>query len=254
MRRLVDDLLTLSKIESGQIAMGDEVVDVDKLLRDATRRTEWQAESKSIQVELESPRVATVRGDLHWLGQVFTNLLDNALKHTPNGGRVTLRLETHEHRSEALVTVHNTGSYIPPQDLPRVFERFFQVDRSRSARQQGSGLGLAIVREVVQAHGGAVDATSDPRHGTTFTVASAASRHRSGRRSNSRSDALPRPGGKVLKLPGHSRRAASRPRSSVAAACSAVPVPLPFQRRRRRPPRPPPGRPAAGPSPGPGPG
>jgi signal transduction histidine kinase len=170
MRRLVDDLLTLSKIESGQIAMGDEVVDVDKLLRDAMRRTEWQAESNSVQVDLESPRVATVRGDPHWLGQVFTNLLDNALRHTPNGGRVTLRLEAHEQPSEALVTVHNTGSYIPPQDLPRVFERFFQVDRSRSARQHGSGLGLAIVREVVQAHGGQVGATSDHAFGTTFTV------------------------------------------------------------------------------------
>jgi signal transduction histidine kinase len=170
MRRLVDDLLTLSKIESGQIAMGDEVVDVDKTLRDAMRRNEWQAEAKSVLVELESPRVATVRGDLHWLGQVFTNLLDNALKHTPSGGRVTLRLESREHPVEAIVTVHNTGSYIPPADLPRVFERFFQVDRSRSARQQGSGLGLAIVREIVQAHGGHVDAASDPTFGTTFTV------------------------------------------------------------------------------------
>jgi two-component system sensor histidine kinase ResE len=170
MRRLVDDLLTLSKIESGQIAMGDEVVDVDKLLRDAMRRTEWQAEVKSVQVELEAPRVATVRGDPHWLGQVFTNLLDNALKHTPNGGRVTLRLEAQEHRAETLVIVHNSGSYIPPQDLPRVFERFFQVDRSRSSRQHGSGLGLAIVREIVQAHGGQVGATSDRALGTTFTV------------------------------------------------------------------------------------
>jgi signal transduction histidine kinase len=170
MRRLVDDLLTLSKIESGQIAMGAELVDVDKLLRDAMRRTEWQAESKSVQVDLESPRVATVRGDPHWLGQVFTNLIDNALKHTPTGGRVALRLETRDHPSEALVTVHNTGSYIPPQDLPRVFERFFQVDRSRSARQHGSGLGLAIVREVVQAHGGHVEATSDATFGTRFTV------------------------------------------------------------------------------------
>jgi signal transduction histidine kinase len=170
MRRLVDDLLTLSKIESGQIAMGDEVVDVDKLLRDAMRRQEWHAESKSVQVDLESPRVATVRGDPHWLAQVFTNLLDNALKHTPNGGRVTLRLDTREQPLEAVVAVHNSGSYIPPHDLPRVFERFFQVDRSRSARQQGSGLGLAIVREVVQAHGGQVTAASEPAFGTTFTV------------------------------------------------------------------------------------
>jgi signal transduction histidine kinase len=169
MRRLVEDLLTLSKIESGQIAMGDEVVDVDGLLRDAVRRLEWQAEAREVRVDVESPISASVRGDAHWLGQIFTNLLDNALKHTPEGGRVAISALTSAHPPEVVVTVHNSGSYIPTQDLPRVFERFFQVDRSRTGRG-GSGLGLAIVREVVQAHGGRVSASSEIGVGTTFAV------------------------------------------------------------------------------------
>jgi len=168
MRRLVHELLTLSKIESGQIAMQDEVVDIDRLLRDALRRSEWQTDG--ISVSLDSPLVTTVRGDPHWLGQVFANLLDNALRHTPSGGAVTLRASTTDAPAEVIVRVHNTGSYIPAADLPRVFERFFQVDRSRSPRSQRSGLGLAIVREVVQAHGGRVEAASSAASGTTFTV------------------------------------------------------------------------------------
>jgi signal transduction histidine kinase len=168
MRRLVEDLLTLSKIESGQIVMRDEVVDVDKLVAEAMRRAERRAEGSGVRVAVESYAGATVRGDEHWLGQVFTNLVDNAFKHTPPGGRITLRADVIG--SQVVLSCHNTGSYIPADDLPRVFERFFQVDRSRAGRAQGSGLGLAIVREVVQAHGGSVEAESHPTFGTTFRV------------------------------------------------------------------------------------
>jgi two-component system sensor histidine kinase BaeS len=83
---------------------------------------------------------------------------------------VTIRASVFGTPPELAITFHNTGSYIPSQDLPRVFERFFQVDRSRSPLAGGSGLGLAIVREIVQAHGGSVDAASDPVSGTTFSV------------------------------------------------------------------------------------
>ena len=170
MRGLVEELLTLSKIESGQIAMGEDPVDLDHLLREASRRAEWQAEATGVRVVVESHAGAYVRGDAHWLAQVFSNLLDNALRHTPSGGTVTLRAQARAEPAEVTVWVHNTGSHIPPQDLPRVFERFFQVDRSRAGRLGGSGLGLAIVREIVQAHGGTVEAESSPVSGTTFVV------------------------------------------------------------------------------------
>jgi signal transduction histidine kinase len=170
MRGLVDELLTLSKIESGQIAMGEDPVDLDRLLREAARRAEWQAETVGVRVAVDSRPGAFVRGDAHWLAQVFSNLLDNALRHTPSGGAVAVRTHVQAEPDEIMVAVHNTGSYIPPEDLPRVFERFFQVDRSRAGRLGGSGLGLAIVREIVQAHGGSVEATSDLGLGTTFTV------------------------------------------------------------------------------------
>lgn len=170
MRGLVEELLTLSKIESGQIAMGEDQVDLDHLLREAARRAEWQAESTGVRVALESRPGAFVRGDAHWLAQAFSNLLDNALRHTPAPGVVTVRAQARAEPAEVVVAVHNTGSYIPADDLPRVFERFFQVDRSRAGRFGGSGLGLAIVHEIVQAHGGTVEADSGRNSGTTFTV------------------------------------------------------------------------------------
>jgi signal transduction histidine kinase len=170
MRGLVEDLLTLSKIESGQIAMGEDLIDLDRLLREAVRRAEWQAEATDVRVTLDSRPGAEVRGDAHWLAQVFSNLLDNALRHTPSGGRVAVRAQARAQPLEVTISVHNSGSYIPREDLPRVFERFFQVDRSRSPRGGGSGLGLAIVREIVQAHGGSVEATSEPSSGTAFNV------------------------------------------------------------------------------------
>ena len=180
MRRLVDDLLALSRLESGQIAMELQRLDLADLLRAAVRRMHRQAEERGVEIKLQVQAILPVQGDAHWLEQVFANLLDNAVRHTPAGADVTVcawatsgRLSRPDgkpvsEQSEALVSVHNVGSYIPPEDLPRVFERFYQVDKSRA--NGGSGLGLAIVREVVQAHGGTVEAASDPKTGTTFVV------------------------------------------------------------------------------------
>ena len=170
MRRMVGDLLTLSKIESGQITMENEPVDIEGSLRDIVRRAEFLAEAAGIHIVLEVDSSAAVLGDERWLGQVFSNLLDNAIKHASDGSRVTVSAKVHETTHDVEVTFHNVGSYIPRDDLPRVFERFFQVDRSRSARVEGSGLGLAIVREVVQSHSGTVEAESDHFTGTTFRI------------------------------------------------------------------------------------
>ena len=172
MRRLVGNLLDLSRLESGQIGMQQESIDISALISDVVRRARRLATDNSVEVSLESEPVPELVGDAHWLEEVFVNLLENATKHTPAGGRITVHVDsspaTPRGSALAVVRVHNTGSYIPPDELPRVFERFYQADRSRSGA--GSGLGLAIVSEVVQAHGGHVTVTSDPTSGTAFTV------------------------------------------------------------------------------------
>ena len=179
MARLVDDLMSLSRLESGQVRMERRPLDLAELLRVAVRRMQWRAEERGVDLRLDVADLPRIQGDNHWLEQVFANLLDNALRYTPTGGAITVTASpegveggTGTSRSLAsrgvCVRVHNTGSYIPEEDLPRVFERFYQVDKSRS--NGTSGLGLAVVREVAQAHGGSVEAASDRESGTSFTV------------------------------------------------------------------------------------
>ncbi|MBI3964945.1 MAG: HAMP domain-containing histidine kinase [Chloroflexi bacterium] len=194
MHRLVDDLLDLSRLESGQSKLNSEPVDVTDLLRICVRRFERNATAGEIDLSLQADALPPILGDVGRLEQVFANLLDNAVKHTPSGGRIVvkakpLRAEESGRLRDHLpglgarrggagtagpaayvsVSVENSGSYIEPEELERVFERFYQVDKSR-ARGVGSGLGLAIVREIVQAHGGVVEATSDRANGTCFVV------------------------------------------------------------------------------------
>ena len=111
----------------------------------------------------------TIIGDIGRLDQVLSNLMANALRHTPSGGEITLRAESIE--GGVRMTVRDTGQGIPPEDLPYVFDRFWRGDRSRShAGGAGSGLGLAIARQLVSAHSGRISAESQPGQGTTFTI------------------------------------------------------------------------------------
>lgn len=179
MRRLVEDLLYLSKIESGQIPMEKLPVDLKALVESCVRKTEMQVKEAEVATAFEIDDLPLIQGDAHKLEQVLTNLLDNALKHTPGGGTITLRGNVVRNglaagiggqRGTVRVAVHNTGSTISGDELEKVFERFYQVDKSRTRSRLGSGLGLAIVREIVQAHGGAVEAQSSPLDGTEFAV------------------------------------------------------------------------------------
>ncbi len=169
MRGLVDDLLLLSQIESGQVEMQHAHVDLRALLENTLERFQWELRDGEIQSGISIDRLPEVHGDARRLEQVFSNLLQNAVRHTPAGGAVTVRARVGRDGSVS-VGVHNTGSFIPPGDLPRVFERFFQVDRARARKGGSSGLGLAIVSEIVEAHGGAIRAASDAATGTEFTI------------------------------------------------------------------------------------
>jgi len=182
MSRMVSELLDLARIESGQIAMRRETVHLNAVLRDCVDKLTLRAQQTGVTLNAQVPdNLLVVLGDGDRLAQVFTNLMDNALKHTPEGGKVTLaaralsgssivRRGTLRAWSAGVeVSVADTGSGIPPEDLSRIFERFYQVDKSRQ-RGSGLGLGLAIVKQIVEAHHGAIHAESVVGLGSRFVV------------------------------------------------------------------------------------
>lgn len=170
MARMVSELLDLARIESGQIVMQREPVDLSAVLRDCVDKQALRAQQAGVALNVVmTDNVPVIVGDGDRLAQVFTNLIDNALKHTPTGGKVTVAARSLTGSSIVRrgktwpagveVRVADTGSGIPPQDLARVFERFYQVDKSRQ-RSGGLGLGLAIARQIVEAHYGTIKAES----------------------------------------------------------------------------------------------
>jgi len=187
MRRLVEDLLDLARIESGQVVMAQEPVDLRQVLGDCMDRLALRAQESGITLSLNVPTLPLLSGDKDRLAQAITNLLDNALKYTPAGGRVTVEAaEVSEIQAlrtveptlapavllpAVVVTVSDTGPGIPPDELDRIFERFYQVDKSRARGKGGIGLGLAIVQEIVAAHGGRVAVQSIVGVGSKFIVA-----------------------------------------------------------------------------------
>jgi two-component system, OmpR family, phosphate regulon sensor histidine kinase PhoR len=179
LQAIVSDLLDLSSIEAEGDRMPLEPVRIDAPLRTAASALAGAAESKGVKLDVQPPLdpPVLVNGNLQRLEQVFTNLLENAIKYTPAGGRVTARVRTGAR--DVFVDVEDTGIGIPTQHLPRVFERFYRVDRSRSRDMGGTGLGLAIVKHVLRAHAGQVSVRSEEGHGTTFTVSLPAPSHTS---------------------------------------------------------------------------
>jgi signal transduction histidine kinase len=169
---LVEDLQTLSLAEAGQLPLRLEPVDVTELLADVSTSFSGAMESSGIDMQVEidgKPDAMTISGDVERLDQVLSNLLGNALRHTPAGGRILLRAGAIPTGVEIIVS--DTGEGIPPEDLPYVFDRFWRADRSRKrGRGTGSGLGLAISKQFVQAHGGDITVESEPGQGTSFTI------------------------------------------------------------------------------------
>jgi signal transduction histidine kinase len=168
MTRMVNELLDLARIESGQLQMTMRPTDLNTILADVHRSQLPRARDKQIDLTLDAQPVPPIQADADLLTQVFTNLADNALAYTPPGGSVRLATRTTDGWVEGLVI--DTGPGIPEEELPRVFERFYRLEKSRVRGEdgRGAGLGLAIVRELVTAHGGQVRVSSEVGRGTAF--------------------------------------------------------------------------------------
>ncbi len=168
MIRLVADLLELARSESGAIAPRCALFDLTEAAMSTVNTFAQRADAQGVALDVEAPDPVMVEADREQLIQVMVNLVDNALRHTPAGGSVTV--EVLRERSEAVLVVRDTGTGIPFGDLPRIFERFYVVDRSRARDRGGTGLGLAIAKHLVEGHGGTLVAESVYGSGASFTV------------------------------------------------------------------------------------
>lgn len=170
--RLVNDLQTLSLAETGQLPLHPTRFRVADLMADLTSSFSSQATSQGIhlQTRLSNPD-HEFTADYDRLNQVLTNLLTNALRHTPSGGTISIRTKAvaGNPNHPLQIVIQDTGSGIPAEDLPFIFDRFWRGERSRTERAH-SGLGLAIAKQLILAHGGRIEVESEPGRGTTFTI------------------------------------------------------------------------------------
>jgi signal transduction histidine kinase len=169
-KRLIEDLLDMSRILTGKMVVKSECVDLHAVLNGAIESVRAAASARGISLEVQlDGSVRYIAADSDRLQQVVWNLLSNAIKFTPRGGRVELRLRNTGNEVE--ISVHDNGEGISGDFLPYVFERFRQADASTTRQHAGIGAGLAVVRHLVEAHGGTVEADSDGQgQGATFVV------------------------------------------------------------------------------------
>ncbi|MCL6592400.1 MAG: cell wall metabolism sensor histidine kinase WalK [Alicyclobacillus sp.] len=169
MKRLVNDLLNLAQLESGQFPLSLARMDLTDVIKRVARKFAALSSERGIRLRTEGvEQPVWVLGDRDRLDQVFTNLLDNAFRHTHTGGHVGVVVQTAQRWVH--VRVMDTGSGIPAEDIPYIWERFYKADKARTRGSAGTGLGLAITRHIVLEHGGEVDVESELGRGTTFTV------------------------------------------------------------------------------------
>jgi two-component system phosphate regulon sensor histidine kinase PhoR len=175
MARLTEDLLTLARVESGEQRFDIQPVTPGELLQEAAQSFREVARAQNVELEVEDTAQTAVSADRETIHQVFSNLIDNALKYAASGGRIVVGARLANRGVEFYV--RDFGPGIPSEHLPRLFERFYRVDKARSRESGGTGLGLAIAKHIVLAHGGTIRAESELNHGCTFlfTLPAAAS-------------------------------------------------------------------------------
>jgi signal transduction histidine kinase len=168
MTQLVGELLTLARADAGQQLLTREQLELGELVQSVVQSMQPLATERGVQLSEQVQPHVTVSGDQMRLTQLLINLVDNALRHTPADGRVTI--EVAQQAGRAQLRVVDTGAGISAEHLPHVFERFYRADPSRARVDGGSGLGLAIGQWIVQAHGGHIAVESEVGQGSTFTV------------------------------------------------------------------------------------
>ena len=166
--RLVEDLRMLSLASAGHLELHRHPADVSELVRSVLMEIEAASRDRGVALSGDAPAsLPHVSLDSDRIRQVLRNLIDNALRHTPPGGRIDVQVKATA--KQLTVSVADTGSGIATQDLPHLFDRFYRADGSRARATGGSGLGLAIVKQLVEAHGGEVSVESEPGTGSVFS-------------------------------------------------------------------------------------
>ena len=169
MQSLIQDLLDLSKIEQQGYKLTIAEVNLVEVIEEIIMILKEKAKSKGIELAFYYEKEEMfIEADSERLKQIFINLINNAITYTPSGGKVTLKMR--DGRQGVEVLVKDTGIGVSEEEIPRIFERFYRVDRARSRNSGGTGLGLAIVKHLIEAHHGQIDVESAVGEGTTFKV------------------------------------------------------------------------------------
>jgi len=169
LQSLIQDLLDLTKLEQHNFSLVKEPINIVDSLEEVSKLLANKAEAKSLILDFKRPgEEVWIEGDRARLIQVFMNLISNAISYTPSGGKVSVFVENKE--KDVLVSIADTGIGIERSEIPRIFERFYRVDRARSRNSGGTGLGLAIVKHLVELHKGLIKVESEVGKGTTFTI------------------------------------------------------------------------------------
>jgi signal transduction histidine kinase len=170
LNRLIDDLFELSKLDAEEVTPNMENISMAELIQDLVQQFKPIAEKKGVTLDAEFPKNpnSLIEADISLMNRALTNLIDNAIQHTPEGGKVTI--SSVKRGQDFVLEISDTGNGIPEEDLPHIFDRFYQADKSRSEKQ-GAGLGLAIAQKIFRLHGAEVMVSSIENQGTTFRVA-----------------------------------------------------------------------------------
>jgi signal transduction histidine kinase len=163
---MINTMLMISKTEAGLSKLTKEDADLSAIVRQACELFEPIAEDKNVHLSGEVPDGIHLRGDTPMIQRMISNLIDNAIKYTPSGGMA--RVTVSKNRDRVIVTIKDTGVGVSQAELPRIFERFYRCDHSRS--HPGIGLGLSLARAVARAHGGDIEVASAPNQGSIFTI------------------------------------------------------------------------------------